>query len=169
MGITLVIALLDATRPPGFLDEIVWPFAYGFAAFCSVALAVKPIRIFLHAWASVIISIGLIRALMLGLEPAVPSLRWASVSTNVFFAALAYVVWAGWKDSLPSDGGEVVTIPVRTLDTLLSQDTGRPGQLTIRDQLDESIRINGEAAGLEPEATPEQSPEYRLPRVPGLS
>lgn len=97
-AICLFVAIFEAPRPSGILDGTVWPVGYSLAAAASFIIAIRPHRLLLHIWASLIITIQLFRALLLGVNPTVPELRWASISANLFFAILAYFVWAGWKD-----------------------------------------------------------------------
>lgn len=143
-----------------------WPVGYTLSAVSCMALAVKPHRWFLHIWAALLISIQLIRAIMFFLDPALPELRWASLTINAFFAILVYFVWAGWKDRLP-DGypeTEVITLPVKTVETIATHSPTSPTEVSKADELAEL-----EAIAVEQQAARQQRTEqYRLPQVPGL-
>lgn len=174
MAVTLGIALFTAPRPEGLMDGVVWPFAYGLAGVASLGLAIRPQKIYLHAWCALVSAISLIRAVLLGINPTVPGLRLASISSNIFLAALAYVVWGGWKDRLPGDkNNPVITLPVQTVQTLLTPYDEAPGTITLKERIEEHERVqavmNGtpEVLPLPPTLDPES--EYRLPRVPGLN
>lgn len=100
-SICLLLAVFNAPRPEGFLDQIVWPVAYALSAALSALVALKPNKFFLNGWGAVIISTQAIRSIALAVDPTIPAFRTASVALNVFFGILAYFVWVGWVDQVP--------------------------------------------------------------------
>lgn len=150
----LFISIFTAPRPDGFLDHSIWPLAYGLSGVASLAIAVRPRLIFLHFWASLIITIQLFRAVLLGLNPLTPSLRWASVTSNLFFAILAYFVWAGWKDRF-------------VIEEALAQSHTTPNERKLA-ELEQVIAGHDTQTQPLQSPLPEQEQRYRLPTVPGL-
>lgn len=152
----LFVGIFTAPRPDGLLDHTVWPIAYSASAAVSLAIAVRPRRSLLHLWASLIITIQLFRALFLGINPTVPSFRWASISGNLFFAILAYFVWAGWKDRF-------------VIEEVLAKNGPTDKQTELADL--EAVMADEDASRLtklQQQPPPRQEQRYRLPVVPGL-
>jgi hypothetical protein len=170
-GLCLVVAIFKAPRPEGLLDGVVWPFAYTAASAACMILAFKPCRIFLHLWASLMISIQLIRAVLLFINPTLPSLRWSSLTVNLFFAILVYFVWAGWKDRLPADGKggrQVISLPVEAVMALATSPDH--SEATLKERIEDYERVSGPLAGSESPTEEQQDrvEQYRLPSVPGM-
>jgi hypothetical protein len=117
------------------------------------------------------ISIQLIRAVLLFIEPTVPSLRWSSLTVNVFFAILVYFVWAGWKDRLPAEGGkQVIPLPAETV-AALAAPTPDPLEATLKERIEDYERVSGPLASSDSPTEEQQDrvERYRLPTTPGLS
>lgn len=151
----LFVSIFTAPRPDGLLDHTVWPVAYSASAAASLLIAIRPRRFFLHVWASLIITIQLFRTVLFGINPTLPSLRWASVAANLFFAILAYFVWAGWKDRF-------------VIEPLLAKSEPSAKETELAD-LEAIIADETEARSLRRQQSPPQQEErYRLPTVPGL-
>lgn len=96
---SLTVVFGFASNSPGTLNDVVWPVAYCLMALATLVLGFFPAKNTIMYWAGITIGTEALRAFVFAVQ-GFPN-EGAGFTIHALIAMMAYVIWEGYRHSLP--------------------------------------------------------------------